>query len=366
MIKIPYIQLNEYLKSRKSDFEIFNRLASNIELTGKKLFLFNLPHDSNLGDHAQTFCIINILKDSFPEYKIYTFPAFTNVPQKDLEVFLTRLKFVSSDNDIIIFHSGYHINDIYCNRYASFAPTALMQMAVLKIFPNNKVIYFPQTINLSEVNFIEYAQGLINPERIQMLCRDNKSFDLAKKYFPIKTTLMPDVVTSLIGRFTLAKKSNQIKKICIALRNRKQKESLVTDEEIKSLENAMRYKGFSIFYSGTYIDESYDFIVRNTEQVVTEKIKEFSSYDLIITDLYHGMIFSVIANTPVIVLPSSDHKISSGVQFFRESSEFDKRVYFFENIETYPPFIKSLSDSDLILKPPKPYFWEKYYKYLKV
>ena len=114
----------------------------------------------------------------------------------------------------------------------------------------------------------------------------------------------------------------------------------------KSLANKIKYliihffakiEQYTLYYimgiRSYNIDEPYDFIVRNTEEIVTEKIKEFSSYDLIITDLYHGMIFSVIANTPVVVLPSSDHKISSGVQFFKAASEFDKRVYFFENIE---------------------------------
>lgn len=39
---------------------------------------------------------------------------------------------------------------------------------------------------------------------------------------------------------------------------------------------------------------------------------------LVITDRYHGLIFSVITHTPVIVFKSFDTKISSGVKWFKD------------------------------------------------
>lgn len=41
-----------------------------------------------------------------------------------------------------------------------------------------------------------------------------------------------------------------------------------------------------------------------------------SHYRLVITDRYHGAIFSQIVSTPTIVLSSADHKLSSGVKWF--------------------------------------------------
>ncbi|WP_082026255.1 polysaccharide pyruvyl transferase family protein [Prevotella pectinovora] len=43
-------------------------------------------------------------------------------------------------------------------------------------------------------------------------------------------------------------------------------------------------------------------------------LQQFAKYQVVITDRYHGTIFSQIVNTPVIVISSTDHKLRSGVK----------------------------------------------------
>lgn len=43
---------------------------------------------------------------------------------------------------------------------------------------------------------------------------------------------------------------------------------------------------------------------------VQSKLEEFAKYKMIITDRLHGMIFSILSNTPCLALDNSNHKVS--------------------------------------------------------
>ena len=43
-----------------------------------------------------------------------------------------------------------------------------------------------------------------------------------------------------------------------------------------------------------------------------EVIHYYSQFRAIVTDRYHGTIFALVAGTPVIVLRTTDHKVTSG------------------------------------------------------
>ena len=75
---------------------------------------------------------------------------------------------------------------------------------------------------------------------------------------------------------------------------------------------------YSYSFSEKYFDKCKNimfpdmvfFISDNIKGIEVESmIKEFKSAKLIITDRLHGLIFSIITNTPCIVLPSLDNKI---------------------------------------------------------
>ena len=59
--------------------------------------------------------------------------------------------------------------------------------------------------------------------------------------------------------------------------------------------------------------------------------EKFAHYKVIITDRYHGTIFSLISNTPVIVIKTKDHKVKTGVDWFK--GRYDDQVSFAESLE---------------------------------
>ena len=67
------------------------------------------------------------------------------------------------------------------------------------------------------------------------------------------------------------------------------------------------------------------------ETVIYSKINSFRKYEVVITDRYHGTIFALIANVPVIVLSSKDHKVSTGLDWFK--GVYDGMVYSAKSIE---------------------------------
>jgi exopolysaccharide biosynthesis predicted pyruvyltransferase EpsI len=103
-------------------------------------------------------------------------------------------------------------------------------------------------------------------------------------------------------------------------------------------------------------------IRRKRERVLNALLGTFAKYKLVITDRYHGTIFSLIANTPVIVIASTDHKLSSGVKWFPES--FRNYVFYADNLDiAYEQAIEILNNNyEYRLHP---YFEQDYYSKLK-
>ena len=353
----------EYLKAKQNMHDEIEKICQNIELNHKKILLFNLPADANLGDHAQTVCIVEFLKEKYLDYDVYTFPTFTKSTYNDLFSAISRLTYFVSDEDIIVFHSGYHINDIYCNEYFEMSPTTMIQLVALELFKNNKCIFFPQTINMSHEHLKKYASIIEKHSNAVIMCRDIFSRNLVRPYFATTELLIiPDIVTTWIGTYKKSYKLDDHKKAYIAIRDQNQKESIISDKQIELICNTLKEKGFEVTLGSTLIDESYETIKKNTKKIVMDKINEIAGYDVVVTDLYHGTIFSLIAGTLVVVLPGSDHKIKSGVDFFREIDEFENRFYYDDNINNTIGFLSRLQKEDMDIGDNESmYFKEKFF-----
>lgn len=99
---------------------------------------------------------------------------------------------------------------------------------------------------------------------------------------------------------------------------------------------------------------------RKREELIRSMLRTFSRFQVVITDRYHGTIFSQIVNTPVVVLSTADHKLSSGVKWFPKE-EFGKNIFFAANLEeAYKLADEILSRKGKIYKNPS-YFKQKYY-----
>ena len=310
------------------------------------IFLFGTPAHSNMGDQAQTYCILEWLKENYGNYKVILF-TLNNASDPIIRFIRKRIK----PNDMLVCHSGYHLTDLYHEKDVYFQ--------VIALFPEYRILMFPQTIHFVKDKEDEQrvTQIFNQHKNIVLMCRDETSYVKAQTLFKsCHLLLYPDIVTSLIGRYHY---DNIRDGVLFCMRN--DKEAFYKPEQIQQLRQSLA--GLKTDITDTTITLSWRRISRNRKIILENMFCRFSKYKLVITDRYHGTIFSLIAGTPVIVLTSTDHKLSSGVKWFPK--EFEKYVYFASDLEqAYTIAMRLVNDTGLEYCLPS-YFLENYYLVLK-
>lgn len=310
----------------------------------KAVYLFGFPIHSNLGDQAQAYCITNWLSENYPEHTIIAFNW-----RNSFGLPLWILRKIMTSEGVIFFHSGYLMVDhhlelpIYCK--------------VIEKFHDHRIVILPQTINLQSEATKERVVSAFNAHpNLHLLCRDEISLATAQELFPkCKLLLFPDFVTSLIGTKTYNSERNGT---LFCMRN--DIEAHYSKEDILGLRNRLKQHTATELSDTTIKLMRYE-LEPKREMLIQSMLEEFSKFKLIITDRYHGTIFSLIANTPVIVLSSADHKLSSGVKWFSE--DFEDYIAYAGNLdEAYDLAIRMLNIRERA--PLKPHFREMYYDQL--
>lgn len=325
-----------------------SRLIKTKQQIGKKIYYFGVPENSNLGDLAQCFCIRKYLKKYFPEYEVTE--VFTRNYLDNSFGIRDYLKTIIKPNDIIFFQSGYCTQDLGGRE-------DLMHQSVMQDFPDNPLVMLPQTVYFrSEARKNQASRIYDAHKRLFFLARDQVSYETAKKMFPhIHVESYPDIVTTLIGQYEY---SFEREGVLFCIRN--DSEKFYSDEQIEDL---MRHlDGTKCDRLDTTIHVEPDVIRNNLKQYIEDYFKKFAHYKLIITDRYHGTIFSLVSNTPVIVIQTKDHKVKTGVDWFKE--HYSSQAFFANTLDE----AKCLADKILSgydYKRNDNYFEQEYYGKLR-
>lgn len=315
-----YIPIKKMLNRKRYHLHYMN-LKNDLKVAGKKkIFYIGIPIHNNLGDQAQYYCIKKYLKENYSEYSIIE--IIDDILFMNFKNTLEVLKNHVNDCDIFVFQSGYRTTDV-----ANFGGEYAHQ-TILKNF-KNKVIVFPQTVNFSnETERKKSEQAYQANNNYIFLARDNVSYSTALEiYNKDRVLLYPDIVTSLIGNYDI--KFGQKEGILLCLRN--DAEKFYTDAEYDSLIHRLKSISSIIEVTDTNANCDFEFNKNKVEEEIKKKIEQFSKYKLVITDRYHGTIFSLVSNTKVIVLNSTDHKLSSGVDWFQK--DYAEFVHYCNNFE---------------------------------
>lgn len=304
-------------EARKED-KYFYSLYIKLHIMARsrnRIYIFGAPRHSNLGDQAQSLCIEEWCRKHYPNHKTIIIDT-PSMFQRDSYI-IRKIRSIIRENDKIILHSGYHTTDVWL-----FENNA--NIAIINQFPDRRIHVFPQTVYFeNKKNLMDTAAAYNRHGNISLMCRDEVSYKIAKKHFKnVDVTLMPDIVTTLIGEKKFTNKNRDGINMCF----RNDKESKY-NKEIKKIKKGLGSITKNIEITDTTIDVDPYFIQNNRKRVVFNQIDSMSKKRLTITDRYHGTIFSIISNTPVIVLGSTDHKLSSGVKWFSDKT-FPGLVYF--------------------------------------
>lgn len=322
---------------------------SGMEAGRARIWYVCVPTHPNLGDQAQACCIFQWLGENYPASEIVeiTSLGFDYAEGETLK----RLHALIRPSDLIVFQSGYTMTGTH--EYES------CRSKIIRNFPENSTVIFPQTLQYANDALRQQAISAYDGRKnLMLLVRDRTSYEMARGMFGnLKVFLYPDIVTTQIGTRRYDGERNGI---LFCMRN--DDEKLYGDREIDMLIRALS-SAYRVEKTDTTL--KLDCLATHKElwAVLEGVFAKYAGYRLVITDRYHGTIFALISNTPVIVLNSTDHKLKTGIEWFK--GIYDDYVFHAETLEEVDGLVSDVMRRTCAYSV-KEHFDSMYYKKLKV
>lgn len=186
--KIIYIKTRFYIKYwfSKSSIPEYNYL-----LNRKKCFVFLAADYGNLGDVAITYAQEIFLREHFPDHEIVDVPISNTLSS------LKSLQKICNQDDIITVVGGGNMSDLYFD-------IELLRQMVVKAFPRNRILLFPQTMFFSNTlggKYLKYQAVKVysKHKNLTISARERWSYEVMKTLFS-NSKLLPDIVMTLDKR----------------------------------------------------------------------------------------------------------------------------------------------------------------------
>ena len=272
-----------------SDFSI-SKIKEYAVGSEKKYYLLNTPDYMNAGDHAIALAEKNYLVKNFGSF----FELGSNACHKEN---LRELSRYVNSQDVIFIQGGGNMGSLWrvCEENIR---------NIIKTFPENKIVVFPQSVfygnSEEELLYFRQSKDIYNSHKDLLICsRDRRSYEFVNNSYKCKSMLVPDMVLTLEYHALSERRG-----IGVLLRNDKEK-NIDSDYQL-IVESAVCRTGKELkIISHHPIEDPC-----RRETIVKKLLEYYSSCEVVITDRLHGMIFSVITDTPCIVFDNSYHKIS--------------------------------------------------------
>lgn len=317
------------------------------------VFYFGITEHPNLGDMAQHYCIKKWISENYHDYELMMFESTVVTDPQYTKRFFDNLRNVFSyEKDVIVIQSGYCTQDLGGQH-------PLMHRLVCENMPEAKILMMPQTIFFrEEKNRVICAENHNRAKKMLFLARDFVSYEQAKQMFTkIRVEAYPDIVTTLIGTMSF---NNKRSGVCLCTRN--DKEKLYKDVEINQLASMLEKAGVPVKQKDTQSPAKAAEIRKNLQYYIETEIESYSHFEATITDRYHGTIFSLCAGTPVIIIKTNDHKVTTGADWFK--GIYDDYVYVANDLDDAYKLSKLVIEKKLNHHL-DPYFKTAYYDKLK-
>lgn len=290
----------------------------------KKIILLVTPNHGNLGDQAISIAEIDYLK------KNYDFPI---VEISDLLYNFYRKKLTKkvSPQDIIILHGGGNVG-------IEYKILEEQRREIICSFPLNQIILFPQTIDFGDsdegkIEFEKSRQIYSSHENLTILAREEKSYQIFKKYFSDKTYYVPDIV------LTMKPKTHHSGKYALTCFRKDVEKTLIPSDE-EYLFDIISKRGFELIKSDTYVERSI--YPHNRQKIVANLFGKYQGAKFVVTDRLHGMIFAYLNGTTCIVFNNYNGKVEGVYKSWLKKS---KNILFLDNVDNFEQTLTQLLSS---------------------
>ncbi len=270
--------------------------------TKPRLFLIGTPEYENVGDHAIAVAEKQYLGKELADYSLI------EVTENEAVLHLRELKKYIQSTDIILLQGGGNMGSEYPDQ-------EMIRKHVIKAFPDNKTVVFPQSVFFSDkpINHFRkkemrsYYSGHIN---LLLCARERRSYEIMLENFEeCKIALMPDMAFRLQSAAKASKRNGVL--ICL----RSDKESILSWDDKAKINCICRQRFNNVSESDTCID--YRVKKENREKILDQIVMRFRSSELVVTDRLHGMILAAVTETPCVAFSNSNHKIVESFEWIK-------------------------------------------------
>lgn len=270
---------------------------------GCKILVFLAADYGNIGDLA-----ISSAQKLFLTRLFDNNCDLVSVPIGKTDVSLRSIKKQLNSWDLITIIGGGNMGSMYTG-------IEELRQLVIKKFPKNRIVCFPQTLDWDDSAISERALQKIvrvysqHPD-LHLFARESVSLEKLQALFTgkskMKIGLAPDIVMSASAVDLGGVADTKPDGVLLCLRG--DAERLVSDSDRLTLEHVLRETGLPISITDTHAG-GVGLSAARCAELLAGKVIEFQNARLVVTDRLHGMILAALAGTPCLVLPNSNHKI---------------------------------------------------------
>lgn len=271
-----------------------------IKTNRKRVFVFLAGLYQNLGDMAITYSQKVFLESIFPDSEVILIPSTETYES------VRVIKKYIRPTDVITISGGGNMSDLYSSLENA-------RLYVVRSFPNNKIISFPQTIAFSNtINGIRSLKKSYKVYRrhkdLSIFVREKNSFLRAKRDFQyLDIGICPDMVLSIKKDKPHADRNAVL--CCL----RKDAELSLSTSQSKTIKTLIENKYSHVIEKDT-VDIPLEACKLSTFETSLESFWSLiRSCKVVVTDRLHCLIFCVITGTPVVAIDNSNKKLSGVV-----------------------------------------------------
>jgi pyruvyl transferase EpsI len=282
----------------------------------RKAFLFVAPDYGNLGDHA-------IAQSEHTFFADRLGMELVEIPTNRYKEFAEVARHSIKPGNLVLITGGGFLGSLWPN-------TEQMSRQVVEQYPDNPIVILPQTLYWEKSKHADAeakrTREVYEAHKNLTICaRDHKSFSLVREYYPnCRVILVPDMVLSRYWDEFFA--LNSVRSGAVLCLKQDRESILECDDKTR-----LCYIGETLCGGSSITDTYRKEPIRLPKRLslLREKLNEFRSASLCITDRLHGVIFSAITSTPCVALSNCNHKLRESTKLI----EYLPYVRFAESID---------------------------------
>jgi len=267
-----------------------------------RAFVFLSADYGNIGDLAISAAQCQFLEASLPGYSVVP------VPISATREVMRSIRRQIAPGDLVTTIGGGNMGSLYPD-------IEDLRQLVIRSFPRNRVVCFPQTLDWDESAASTKALAKIvrvygDHSALHLFARESVSVARLRELFSgcasVTVAHVPDIVLSATAASLGARGCASPAGALLCLRD--DRERSLGDDHRQQLQEALVNAGLNIQVTDTHAGGAR-LSSERCAQLLADKLTQFQSAQLVVTDRLHGMILAALAGTPCLVLPNTNHKI---------------------------------------------------------